>query len=156
MVDLNGLDLALTRLAPDLPPQSRRRLAATARLESVTKGATLLREGRPTPYLGVVIDGRLALHARVPGYPDATLMTLDAGDIFGWSAVLDGTATASVVALESGSVMLLEREALLGAIAGDPGLAAGLYRRLLEAVASRLEATRLQMLDLYRPGGTDR
>jgi hypothetical protein len=52
--------------------------------------------------------------------------------------------------------MLLEREALLGAIAGDPGLAAGLYCRLLEAVASRLEATRLQMLDLYRPGGTDR
>lgn len=156
MVGRAGLDLALTRLARDLPPQAQRRLATTARLESVTKGATLLRDGRPTPYLGVVIDGRLALRAPVPDHPDATLMTLDAGDIFGWSAVLDGTATATVVALEASSVVLLERKALLGAIAADPELAAGLYRRLLEAVANRLEATRLQALDLYRSGGRDR
>jgi CRP-like cAMP-binding protein len=156
MVDLIGLDLAVTRLAPDLRPRARRRLAATARLESVTKGTTLLREGRPTPFLGMVVEGRLALRAPVPGHPDATLMTLDAGDIFGWSAVLDGTSTASVVALDASRVLLLEREDLLLAISGDARLAAGLYRRLVEAVASRLDATRLQMLDLYRPGGTDR
>lgn len=156
MIDRSGLDPALTRLAPDLPPESRRRLAATARLESVTEGATLLREGRPTPHLGVVIDGRLALRARLPGHPDATLMTLDAGDVFGWSAVLDGTSTATVVALNAARVALFERDELLRAIDADPELAAEVYRRLLEAVANRLEATRLQMLDLYRPAGIDR
>lgn len=148
-------DSAVTRLVPGAPRESQRLLASVARVEAARPGTRLLREGDPTPYLGVVIDGRLSLQARVPGHPDATLMTLDAGDLFGWSAVLDGTSTASVVALEGSHVMLFDRAALLAAIDSDPGLAVALYRRLLEAVAGRLEATRLQSLDLYRAGAMD-
>jgi CRP-like cAMP-binding protein len=80
-------------------------------------------------------------------------MTLDRGDIFGWSAVLDGPATATVVALDRARVLSFERDALLGALAADPVLAARVYRRLLEVVEDRLAATRLQMLDLYGPVG---
>jgi hypothetical protein len=39
-------------------------------------------------------------------------------------------------------------------MAADLELAARLYRRLLEVVEERLAATRIQMLDLYRGGGS--
>jgi CRP/FNR family transcriptional regulator, cyclic AMP receptor protein len=143
----------LLELVSGVTEECREHLASVARVESLPAGAILLREGRPTMHLGIVIEGRLSLLSPVPGHPDARLMTLDAGDIFGWSVVLDGTSTATVAALEPARVLLFERTALLAAIVDDTALAAALYRRLLAAVASRLEATRLQLLDLYRPAG---
>ena len=44
-------------------------------------------------------------------------MTLEPGDVFGWSAVLDGISTASIVALDGARVLLFERGALLSAMA---------------------------------------
>jgi CRP-like cAMP-binding protein len=80
-------------------------------------------------------------------------MTLEPGDVFGWSVVLDGVSTASIVALENARVLLFERNALLSAIAADQTLAVAVLRRLLEAVASRLDATRLLMRDVYARRG---
>ena len=80
-------------------------------------------------------------------------MTLDAGDVFGWSAVLDGISTASIVALDDPRVLLFGRADLLAAIEGDRAIALVVYRRLLEAVASRLDATRLLMRDVYATRG---
>jgi CRP-like cAMP-binding protein len=79
-------------------------------------------------------------------------MTLEPGDVFGWSAVLDGISTASIVALDGARVLLFERVALLSAMAADQVMAVVLYRRLLEAVASRLDATRLLARDVYAGG----
>jgi hypothetical protein len=42
---------------------------------------------------------------------------------------------------------------LLSAIETDERIAVALYRRLLEAVASRLDATRLLTRDVYAAGG---
>ena len=41
----------------------------------------------------MIVEGRLAVRDRI-GLDDVTLMTLDPGDVFGWSAVLDGISTA--------------------------------------------------------------
>jgi CRP/FNR family transcriptional regulator, cyclic AMP receptor protein len=138
---------------PGLAEGGLGRLASIGFYRDLLPGATVLSEGQPARHLGVVIDGRLAVRTRVPGHPDATVMTLDAGDIFGWSAVLDSGATATIVALGDARVMLIEREALLEMLSADPLLAAAVYRRLLEVVEDRLAATRMQMLDLYRAGG---
>jgi CRP-like cAMP-binding protein len=151
-----ALDPTLIALGPDLPTRAVERLGTIARRVTVSGGETLLQEGHPTPHLGVVIDGRLAVRAWVAGHPFATLMTLDAGDVFGWSAVLDGPATATIIVLEQATVLLFERDALREVLASDPELAAALYRRLLEVIDARLAATRLQMLDLYGTGGPGR
>jgi CRP-like cAMP-binding protein len=139
------------RLLPGLPASSMRTLAAIGRDERPAPGTFLMREGRPTLDLGLIIEGRLALRDRV-GQDDVTLMTLEAGDVFGWSAVLDGVSTASIVALDGARVLLFERAALLSVLGADPSLAVVLYRRLLEAVASRLDATRLLKRDVYAGG----
>jgi CRP-like cAMP-binding protein len=146
IVDLVG------RMLPGLPATSRRTLAGFARDQRPAAGTFLMRDGRPTEDLGLIIEGRLAVIDRYDSR-DVTLMTLEPGDVFGWSAVLDGTSTASIVALDETRVLLLQRSELLRAIEADTGIAAAIYRRLLEAVASRLDATRLLMRDVYAGGG---
>jgi CRP-like cAMP-binding protein len=145
-------ELIASRFAADLPAAGRRALARIARLDVLAPGTVALREGRPTERLGVVIDGRLSVRTRVPGHPDVTLLTLEPGDVFGWSAVLDGTATSSVVALSESTVMVFDRGDLMRVVDGNAGVAAVVYRRLLKTVADRLVRTRLQLLDVYGPG----
>lgn len=145
IVDLVG------RMLPGLPATSRHTLAAIGRDERPPAGTYLMREGRPTLDVGLILEGRLAVRDRIDA-DDVTLMTLEPGDLFGWSAVLDGISTASIVALDDARVLLLGRPGLLSAIEGDKAIAAAVYRRLLEAVASRLDATRLLMRDVYAAG----
>jgi hypothetical protein len=76
-------------------------------------------------------------------------MTLDPGDVFGWSVVLDGVSTASIVAEANAGVVLFDGAALRAALDTDKGLALVIYRRLLEAAASRLDATRMLARDVY-------
>lgn len=143
-------ELIVAGIAADLTPDVLRRLATIARIESFPDGIAVLREGQRSTDLGVVLEGRVALRTHVPGRPDLTLMTLDRGDVFGWSAALDEPSTSSVVTLGPTRVILLEQDGLLGLLAADADFAAILYRRLLRTVARRLVATRLQLLDLYR------
>lgn len=141
----------VARMLPDLTATSRATLALVGRDQRPPAGAYLMREGRPTLDVGLILEGRLAVRDHIGG-DEVTLMTLEPGDVFGWSAVLDGISTASIVALDDARVLLLERAGLLSAIEGDTGIAAAVFRRLLEAVASRLDATRLLMRDVYAAG----
>lgn len=143
-------ELIIAGIASDLTPEALRRLATIARIESLPAGVVLLREGQMTADLGVVLEGRIALRTHVPGRPDLTLMTLDRGDVFGWSAALGEPSTSSVVTLGPTRVVLLEQDGLVAMLASDTEFAAVLYRHLLQTVARRLVSTRLQLLDLYR------
>ncbi len=143
-------ELIAVGIAADLARDALRRLGVIARTESFPAGVYLLREGQRSTDLGVVLEGRIALRMHVPGRPDATIMTLDRGDVFGWSAALAEPSTSSVVTLGPTRVVLLDQDGLLELLATDSDVAAILYRRLLRTVARRLVATRLQLLDLYR------
>ncbi|MFI5225156.1 MAG: Crp/Fnr family transcriptional regulator [Candidatus Limnocylindrales bacterium] len=143
-----------TWFATELPPSVRRELLRIARLEEFGPGVTVVRPGEPCPALGLIADGRIALRLAVPGRDPRTIQTLEPGDIFGWSAVLEGTsATSLAVTLLPTRAFLLDRVPLAAAMAGDHELAAAVYRLVLGAVARRLQATRLQLLDLYRAEG---
>jgi CRP/FNR family transcriptional regulator, cyclic AMP receptor protein len=143
--------LGYTWFGWDLVPGVRARLATAARVERLPAGSVLVHEGRSCESLGVVVDGRVALRLAVPGQPDRTILTLEPGDVFGWSAVLSTpVATATCVTAAETTAILFDRAALLAVLEGDHEVAAAVYRRLLSAVASRLSATRMQLLDLYR------
>ena len=128
----------------------RRRLAAFARELIADRDEVLLREGEPTPFLGIVRTGRVALRLRVPGRGPITVVTVEPGDIFGWSAVLAPyRATAAAVAVEPTEAIVLDAASLRLALESDEDLAAALYPRILRSVTRRLEGTRLQLLDLF-------
>lgn len=133
-----------------LSSQARERLAALAELREVDPGAVLLREGADTEQFGVLLSGLLALRVAVAGRGTATLMTVEPGDIFGWSAAVPPyRATSTVVALETSEVLILDAGALRELLRDDEALMLTVYPRLLESVSRRLTATRTQLLDLY-------
>lgn len=136
-----------------LEPATRARLAALGRIVEIPTGSMPIREGVACAWLGVVVSGRLALRLRLPGGEDHTILSVEGGDIVGWSAALSsGPATSTAVAVLPTTVIAFDGEPLRRSLAEDCGLAAAVYERLLAAVARRLVATRTQMLDLYRPG----
>jgi len=143
--------LGYTWFGWDLAPEVRARLATAGRVERLPAGCVVIQEGRPCEILGIVVDGRVALRLAVPGQPDRTILTLESGDVFGWSAVLSTPmSTATCVTTAETTAILFDRATLLGVLDADDEVAAAVYRRLLSAVASRLSATRMQLLDLYR------
>jgi CRP-like cAMP-binding protein len=77
-------------------------------------------------------------------------MTVEPGDVVGWSAIVPPyRATSTAVALVDTELAVFEGERLREALTTDQTLAADLYPVLLNAVARRLEGTRLQLLDLF-------
>ena len=145
--------LAATWFARDLSPGARDHLAALGTLTDIPEGTTVVREGDVCRSIGVVISGRVALRLSLPGGDDRTILTVEPGDVFGWSAVLPpAIATASAVAVVPTQAVLFEGERLRAAFETDCDLAAAMYNRLLVSVVRRLGATRTQLLDLYRAG----
>jgi CRP-like cAMP-binding protein len=136
-----------------LEPSILARLGVLGRRIEIAEGTTPIREGVACDWLGVVVTGRLALRLRLPGGQDRTILSVEPGDVVGWSAALSPSlATSTAVAVLPTVAVVFDGDRLRPALAGDPALAAAVYERLLGAVARRLVATRLQLLDLYRPG----
>jgi CRP-like cAMP-binding protein len=126
------------------------RLAGFARRRTAAVGEILFVEGSQTNELGVLVSGRLALRMLVPERGLVTILTVEPGDLYGWSAIVPpNRATSTGVAVEASEMIAFDGMALRMALADDLALAAAFYPRVLQAVARRLSATRLQLLDLF-------
>jgi len=142
--------LSTTWFAAGLSPDDQLSLARLARRYQVPAGTTLLTEGAAVSELGVVLSGRVSVRTLVPERGLVTILTVEPGDIFAKSALVPPyRSTATVVALQDVDVIALDGCRLRAALAADCGLAAALYPRLVEAMSRRLDATRLQLLDLF-------
>lgn len=132
------------------------RLLPLARPRSAKTGEVLLVEGGRSDELGVVLSGRLALRMLVPERGMVTILTVEPGDLYGWSAIASPQrATSTVVAIEPSELIAFDGAGLRLALAADDRLAAALYPRVLDAVSRRLSATRLQLLDLFTHPGSE-
>lgn len=142
--------LATTWFGAELSPHARAAFLARARVVDLPAETEILREGELTTELHVVLTGRVALQLVVPGRERATILTVEPGDVIGWSAVVPPfRATSTAVTVGPTRLIAVEAAALRDALRADDALAASLYPRLLESMARRLEGTRLQLLDLF-------
>ena len=152
MTDLAALvaEIEATWFGSGLSRSNRESLAGMAREYEAPANTRLLREGDDTNELSVLIEGRVALTEHVAGRGSVTLMTVEPGDVFGWSAIIAPfKATSTVVSLEPVRVIAFDGAVLRDRVRTDCALAAGIYPKVLEALARRLSATRHQLLDLY-------
>ena len=143
-------NLAAAWLTHALSPHTRIRLAELGHLTQVEATSVLMREGEPSDFLSLVLDGRVGLRVRVPERGQVTVMTVEPGDVVGWSAVVPPyRATSTAVALVDTELARFDGPELRAALVADAEFASELYPVLLSAVARRLEGTRLQLLDLF-------
>jgi CRP-like cAMP-binding protein len=148
--DAVSAELASSWFGSGLSLHARSRLAECASLQVVPSGTTLMREGEETSLLAIVVRGRVALRMHVPERGTTTILTVEPGDVVGWSALVPPhRSTSTAVTLEDTSLLVFESRRLRALLEADTDLAATLYPRLLEALGRRLSATRHQLLDLY-------
>lgn len=137
----------------DLDEGLVRTLGRCSRNVHVSSGAHLFREGEVADQFFVVRSGRVALDVHVPGRVTEVVATVDAGEVVGWSWFVppyrwffDARAVTEVSAVSVDASCIRER------CEADPALGFLLMQRVAQVMYQRLQATRLQMLDLYQAG----
>ena len=146
----SATDLGTGWFGAGLSPHAATRLVECASTHAYAPGDVVMREGDETHPFGIVSAGRVALRLLVPERGSVTILTVEPGDVVGWSALVPPyRATSTAVAVEATRVLQFDVPVLRRALREDPALAATVYPRVLEAVARRLGATRHQLLDLY-------
>jgi len=117
-------------------------LAPRSRLLDLATGAALIEEGAPAEALYLVRSGRLEVRARRDGRHGAQpvrLRSVGPGALLGEvSLLLDGVASAGIVATEPSRVWRVSRRVLDELGAADPVAAARVHRLLATTLAQRL------------------
>ena len=134
-----------------LPSDVRARLNALGTMLAYEPGDEIMRAGAAAPFLAVIERGRVALRLRVPERGRVTIVTVEPGELLGWSAVVPPfRATVDAVATTPTRLIAYDAAALRERLAGDCELAADLLPLVLESVSERLSASWDQLLDVFR------
>ncbi len=146
--------LALMKAAGFLKELSREDLEKVANLAAVEqrdRGVVLFREGAESDTLYLVVEGRVALDMHVPRRGQVRILTIGPGEILAWSALLtDQRMTAMATIVEAATLVAFPAGELQSLCDADRDVGYAVMRRMAVAVARRLLATRLQLLDLYQ------
>ena len=135
----------------EFPPQHIEKLAALAKPVRFERDHVIFHEGDECSEFYMIISGLVALEIEAPGHT-LRVHTLSAGDELGWSALLMGSGKHfQARALERVEALAFEGADLLAACKEDAEFCFEFMQRLLRVVAGRLQATRLQVLDMYSP-----
>lgn len=153
--ELVGL-LKQLRFTAGLPEGVLERIADVGRVRQVSAGTQLFREGSDYGQLLIVARGRIGLDMHVPGRGAVRILSLGPGDVIAWSVLLgNGTMTASAQAVEPAQLVEVDANALRTLCERDHTVGYYVVERLGNAVANRLVATRLQLLDLFANSAGD-
>ncbi len=132
-------------------PRQVARLAGLAQEVRFDRDHIVFREGDQDPELYLIVKGMVALEIDTPEQV-VRVQTLEAGDEFGWSAVLMGKGKHfQARTLEPVEALVFQGAQLLAAFKDDPVLGYAFALRLLGVVSERFQATRLHLIDKYSP-----
>ena len=128
----------------------QREIADCAKSERYNAGEYIHREGEPADKFYLIRHGSVAQELRIPEQEPIIIQTLHEGDILGWSWLVPPYRwTADVRVIQLTRVIALDARCLRGKYADDPQLAYELLKRFIPIIANRLEASRLQLVDIY-------
>lgn len=113
----------------------------------------IFREGDECGLFYIILSGKVALEISAPGHI-VRIQTLGEGDELGWSSLLseDGKHFRAR-SLEPVRALAFDGSRMRQTCEQDPVFGYNLMLRMLQVVSRRLQATRLQLLDLYAPRG---
>jgi CRP/FNR family cyclic AMP-dependent transcriptional regulator len=135
----------------EFQPEDIEKLASLAKEVHFARDSVLFHEGDECHDFYLIVQGRVALEIEAPGQT-FRVQTLSAGDELGWSAILMGRGKHfQARALQDVDALGFSGEELLAACRDDKSFGFALMYRMLGVVSERLQATRLQVLDMYSP-----
>ena len=108
----------------------------------------ILVDGQRSASFYLVTSGSVAVELATPRYA-VIVQALAAGDVFGWSAVLDRQDTLfQVRAREHTTALQIPGESLRRLCRTDPQLGTEILHRLLQVVAGRVKATEVRFAEM--------
>ncbi|MCC6391338.1 MAG: cyclic nucleotide-binding domain-containing protein [Bryobacterales bacterium] len=121
--------------------------ASNVRFEA---GAYLGREGEDATSFFLIRKGKVALEIRTPQRPPLVILTLEDGDILGFSWLVPPHLWRfDMRAVEPVRALALDGRCLRRKCDENHDLGYELLKRFAYVVDNRLQATRLQLLDVY-------
>jgi CRP/FNR family transcriptional regulator, cyclic AMP receptor protein len=134
----------------NLSDEHMKTLIGCASNSHFVEGEYLIREGELANKFFLIRTGRVALEVAVSGKGSLRIQTTGPGEILGWSWLIypfrwhfSGVAVADTRAVS------LDGECLRKKCESDPAFGYDMLKRLAAVMENRLEATRLQLLDIY-------
>jgi CRP/FNR family cyclic AMP-dependent transcriptional regulator len=139
-----------TQVFGALDPTALGELAAVCVPRTYRRDQYLMYQGDPGDHLAVVVDGLVKITVTSDRGDEMVLATLGAGEVLGELSVIDhGPRSASAVAVQPTTALVVNRVALLTAMQHSPALLDALLR-MLGGMVRRLteQTTDLVFLDL--------
>jgi CRP/FNR family transcriptional regulator, cyclic AMP receptor protein len=125
-------------------------IASCAKNVRYDEGQVIFREGDPADQFYFVREGLVAVELMIPQRGFTTVQTVAAGEMLGWSWLVSpyrwhfGART-----LQATRAFAFDAKCLRAKCEEDHDLGYELLKRFTHVVSERLEATRLQLLDMY-------
>jgi len=111
-------------------------------------GQVILRETEAADKFYLIRSGNVAIYIEQPR--EITIQTIHEGDILGWSWLIPPHRYRfSAKAMDNVRALALNGKCLREKCEKNPDLGYEFLKRLVDVFAQRLEATRLQLLDVY-------
>jgi len=134
----------------ELSDDDLKKVADLATVEKQNAGTILFREGAVSDPLYLIVGGSVALDMHVPRRGQVRILTVGPGEVLGWSALLtDQRMTAMATVVEDVTMIAIPGRKLHELCEADKDVGYAVMRRMAIALANRLLATRLQLLDLF-------
>jgi CRP-like cAMP-binding protein len=125
-------------------------LAGCARNRAYKEDEMIFREGDPADTFQLIRRGSVSLEIHAPGRGTLTILTLGEGAILGWSWLFPPHRWLfDARALDPVGVIEMDGRCVREKCEGDHSLGFILMKQFAHVMVDRLQATRLQLLDLY-------
>jgi len=110
----------------------------------------IYKEGDAANYFYLIRQGKVGLQIHAPQKGYITIQTIGEGDILGWSWIVPPYKTRfTAMTFEETRAVALDGKCLRGKCDDDYRLGYEFYKRFTDIIVQRLQATRLQLLDVY-------
>jgi len=133
-----------------LPPAKLALIAGCGVNQHFAAGDRLFRSGDPAERFYLIREGAVALEVDAPGRGPLVIETLHDGEVVGWSWLFEPYRWQfDARAASACAVVCFDGACLRGKCEEDHELGYQLMRRFAALLIERLQATRLQLLDVY-------
>jgi CRP-like cAMP-binding protein len=133
-----------------LRPEYLKILVGCAANVHFAAGKYIFHEGEAAGKFFLIREGKIAIEIHAPGGDPIIIQTIGPGDVLGWSWLIPPYRWSfDARAVESTRAIALDGRCLRGKFDKNHSLGYELLRRFSQVIVKRLEATRLQLLDLY-------
>jgi CRP/FNR family transcriptional regulator, cyclic AMP receptor protein len=144
------LELGAHPFVAGLDHEFLRQIAEGAAERTFRVDETIVREGDPANSFYLLYEGKVALELVVPDRPRRTIQTIGPGEVLGWSWLLPPQRwRLDARALKPTRALSLDAPVLRRVLEARPADGYQFLLRLLPVVTTRLEMTRLQLMDLH-------